>query len=92
MPDLKKTVFKRLVILFMTICSFTSYADEPQGWKFEVMPYLWYAGLEGDITVRGNNFDFEKSASELVKAVDEGGSLLGAVQYNRYVFPAVNRF
>ncbi len=61
------------------------FAAEPQGLKIEITPYAWLAGLEGDITVDGQETDFEKSASDLLDAVDVGGSLLAIVQYNRYL-------
>ena len=33
-------------------------AAEPQGWKIETTPYLWAAGLEGDVTVNGHEVEF----------------------------------
>jgi hypothetical protein len=47
---------------------------------------MWMAGLEGDVTLNGQEADFEKSSSDLFDAVDVGGSLLGVVQYNRFLF------
>lgn len=61
------------------------YAAAPQGLQVEVTPYVWFAGLEGDITVNGQTADFEKSAGDLFDALDVGGSLLGIVQYNRFL-------
>ena len=61
-------------------------AAEPQGWKIETTPYLWAAGLEGDVTVNGHKVDFEKSFSDLFEAVDMAASILGVVQYNRFLF------
>lgn len=67
----------------------TSFAADPQGWKFEITPYAWLAGLEGDGTINGQDFDFDKSASDLLDAVDVGGSLRLGVQYDRYVAGAL---
>ena len=61
-------------------------AAEPQGWKVETTPYLWAAGLEGDVTVNGQKADFEKSFSDIFESVDMAGSILGVVQYNRFLF------
>lgn len=61
-------------------------AAEPQGWKFEFSPYGWAAGLEGDVTVNGHKVDFEKSFSDLIEGVDMAASILGVVQYNRFLF------
>lgn len=60
-------------------------AAEPQGWKFEVTPYVWAAGLEGDIKVNGHKADFEKSFSDILDYVDVGGSFLAVAQYDRYL-------
>lgn len=61
-------------------------AAEPEGWKFEVTPYAWLAGLEGDITVRGHKVDFDKSFSDMLDYVETAGSLLAVVQHDRYLF------
>lgn len=75
-----------VVFAAMVVAAFAGAAwAEPQGWKGEIMPYLWYAGLEGDATVKGQDIEFEKSASDLVDAVEIGGSLLGVVQYDRFL-------
>lgn len=55
----------------------------PDGWQLEITPYAWLAGLEGDVTVNGQEADFEKSFSDIVDAVELGGSLLAIAQYDR---------
>jgi len=60
-------------------------AAEPQGWQFEVTPYAWAAGIEGDATVGAHHIDFKKSFSDLTQYVDLAGSALGVVQYDRYL-------
>ena len=61
-------------------------AAEPQGWKFELTPYLWAEGLEGDVTINGHEAEFEKEFSDLFDMLDIGGSLFGVAQYNRFIF------
>lgn len=72
-----------VAVLMMAACGI--HAAEPQGWKFEVTPYAWLAGLEGDVTVNGQTADFEKKFSDLFEAVDGAVSLLGVAQYGRYL-------
>jgi hypothetical protein len=72
--------------MLLGIMSMMSVADEPSGWKVDVTPYAWLAGIEGDATVGGHKAEFDKSFSDLVDMVDAAGSLLGVVQYDRYVF------
>lgn len=67
----------------------TSYGAEPAtGWKFEVTPYAWLAGLEGDVTVNGRKADFDKSASDLLDATELGGSLRLSASYDRFMILA----
>ena len=63
----------------------TASAAAPQGWHFELTPYLWAAGLEGDATINGHEADFEKEFSDLFDMLEIGGSLFGVAQYNRIV-------
>ena len=60
-------------------------AAEPQGWKVELTPYGWAAGLEGDVTVNGHKTEFDKSFSDLIEGVDMAAALLAVVQYNRFL-------
>lgn len=74
-----------LVAAVLVMAASAGYAAEPQGLKVELTPYVWFAGIEGDVTVNGQTADFDKSASDLFDALDVGGSLLGIVQYNRFL-------
>jgi hypothetical protein len=60
-------------------------AAEPEGLQVEITPYAWLAGLEGDVTVNGNKTEFDKSFSDIIDYVGFAGSLLGVVQYDRYL-------
>lgn len=60
-------------------------AENAGGWKFEITPYAWLAGLEGDATVNGTKTDFEKSARDLFDAVEVGPSLRLSAAHDRFV-------
>ena len=72
--------------LFLTTFVTTGFTEEPQGLQFRIAPYIWYNGINGDVTINGNKIDFEKDASDLIKAVDWGVSAQGLVQYKRFLF------
>lgn len=55
------------------------------GWKFEITPYLWLAGIDGDVTVQGTKVHVSQSFSDLVESVSAGAMLLGIVQYDHLV-------
>jgi hypothetical protein len=78
-----------IVTAAMLMAVSAGYAAEPQGWKFEVTPYVWLAGLEGDITVNGQKAEFEKSASDLLDYVDAGMSIRLGAEYNRVMIGAL---
>lgn len=61
-------------------------AAEPQGWKVEVTPYLWLFGIDGDVTLNGQETEFDRSAGDVLDGTDAGGSLLTVVQYDRFLF------
>ena len=73
-----------VLVALMAVCM-SGFAAEPKGWQFETAIYGWYAGLEGDMSVRNHTADFEKSASDLLDALEIGGSLFGVAQYDRFL-------
>ncbi len=66
--------------------------EETGGWRFEVTPYIWLAGLEGDVTVDGVKTDFEKSFSDIVDGVEVGGSIRLGAEYDRVLVGALVDF
>ncbi len=81
-----KTIMTMTALAAILAAGTTSFgAEEGTGWKFEVTPYAWLAGLEGDATVNGNKAEFEKSASDLLDAVEVGASLRLSASYDRFV-------
>ena len=75
-----------MVAVVLMMAASVGHAEEPQGWKFSVMPYAWLAGAEGTVVVNGHTENFDKSFTDLFKAVDWAGSILANVQYDRYLF------
>jgi hypothetical protein len=77
----------RIIIMATLLLTFgvTGFAAEPKGLKVELMPYLWYAGLEGDLTLNGTEYEFSKSPEDVFEAVSVAGSFLAVLQYNRFL-------
>ena len=82
---MKTKMLVTLIAALLAAAGTAALAAEPQGWKIETTPYLWAAGLEGDVTVNGQKADFEKSFGDIFESVDMAGSILGVVQYNRFL-------
>lgn len=54
-------------------------------WSLEVTPYIWAAGIDGDITIRGHTGSIDLGFSDLIDSVDIAGAVLGIARYNRFV-------
>jgi hypothetical protein len=78
-----------IVVAALLVVGSLGYAAEPEGWKFEVTPYAWLAGLEGDLTVNGHKAEFDKSFSDLLEAVDMAASVRLGAEYNRFLIGAL---
>ncbi len=84
---MKKYIQHLLAVTAILMAGTTAEAAN-EGWAFEIAPYAWLAGLEGDVTINGQKTDFEKSSSDMLEYVDLAGSLFGTVRYNRWVVSA----
>jgi outer membrane protein OmpA-like peptidoglycan-associated protein len=54
-------------------------------WNFELTPYLWGAGIDGDIVVRGQTADVDVSFSDIFDQMELGGGLLMRAERNHWV-------
>lgn len=82
---MKKIISIAALATMVAASSGNAFATDPEGFKGEITPYLWYAGLEGDVTLNGRNVEFEKSAGDLFETVEAGGAVLAVFQYNRFM-------
>jgi hypothetical protein len=62
------------------------YATERDRWSFELTPYLWAAGLNGDIEVRNRKASVDPSFSDIFKDLDFGIMGAAEVRYDRWGF------
>lgn len=72
-----------VAVLLLSVGMAAQAANE--GWQFEIAPYAWLTGLEGDATIDGNKINFDKSFSDLVDYVEFAGSLMTVVRYDRFL-------
>lgn len=78
-----------MAVAVLLVAVGTGRAQTTEGWSFEITPYAWYAGLEGDLTVGGQKADFEKDAADLLDAAEVGGSVRLGAAYDRFVIGAL---
>jgi opacity protein-like surface antigen len=60
-------------------------ARTASGWSFQITPYLWLAGIGGDVTTaRGLSASFSQSIGDVLSDLDGGLMILGEVRYRRW--------
>lgn len=64
---------------------------EAGDWKVEVTPYVWFAGIDGTVTVGGREVKFDRSYDQLTENVDTVLEGVAIVQYRKFIgFVEVN--
>lgn len=58
-----------------TTPSFAQQGGQEKGWRFEVAPYIWAAGMEGSITTDQGTAVLDTPWGDIVEALDSGGVL-----------------
>jgi len=88
---------RRLSRLLLDLCVFTFPAREAtaqwttrgvpsdKGWRFTVTPYLWFAGLKGDVGVGPITSHVDLSPGDLLKALDFAASAYGEARRQWFV-------
>ncbi len=66
-------------VVLLAVCAASVAAE------VEITPYIWFPGVDGEITIAGQNADFDASASDVFDTADVCGSLLSVVQFNRFL-------
>jgi hypothetical protein len=76
--DGKKTIIGvGLLIAVLLLTGAGAYAaDSGNGWKTDVTPYAWLAGVNGDITINGLSAHISESFSDIPDVLDFGGMLV----------------
>lgn len=77
----------KAAIVVATGCAVGSPAAFAQedAWGFEITPYLWGGGVDGDVTLRGHKVEVDRGFDDLVDRLDFSGSLLGIGYRNHFV-------
>lgn len=75
----KKKVTIVLAILAAGLICSSAYGQEEIGsaddWQFSVTPYLWLVGIEGDLSVKGNEVDIDVGFDDIWDALDFAGQV-----------------
>ena len=78
-PKIQKKFIIALCGLLLFLASPLAYAAEGQSggdkWEFHVIPYIWMAGISGDVTSKGRRASVDESFSDILDNLDFGGFL-----------------
>ncbi len=58
---------------------------QDEHWDFEVTPYFWAAGIDGEATVQGNHADIDADFEDIIDAVDAGVGLMTTARRDSFV-------
>ena len=72
-----------VVVLAMTVPLTVS--AQNRAWNLELTPYLWFAGIDADITAGGRTGTVDVGFDDLFDYVDVAGGLLVIAEYNRWL-------
>jgi len=72
----RMTAYVMLLVFVMAVMGVTTQAEERtshvDGWEFVVAPYLWMAGLDGDVTVKGRKSSVDADFGDIMDNLDTG--------------------
>lgn len=69
----------------MLVASVPAMAAQNEGVKLELTPYLWGAGIQGDVTAQGQTGEVDASFSDIMDNMDANLAFLGVAQVNSWV-------
>jgi outer membrane protein OmpA-like peptidoglycan-associated protein len=90
MENLVKRHSTALLVALTLGISAGAYADETrtEGLNLELTPYVWAAGIDGRLSVRNEEVNFNRSFSDIIQNTDAAFMGLAIVSYNRFVLYA----
>jgi hypothetical protein len=74
-----------IVAVGILLAAVSMVTAQEEKWSFEVVPYFWAAGVEGDVTIGGNKVDVDVGFDDIFDSMDAGGGLMIVGQYSRFV-------
>ncbi len=75
-PDLKDAIAQYTVAQSDAESgNYQNYSSGNNGWEFAIVPYLWMAGINGDVGVRGTSAEVDVSFGDVWDALDFGGQI-----------------
>ncbi len=79
-----------MVVAGILLAPVSAVIAQDDKWRFEVTPYFWAAGVDGEATVQGRHVDIDADFDDLFDAVDAGAGLVTRAQ--RGVFVVYGQF
>lgn len=81
----KQLLFSLLTIVGCSV-SLTAYSAETEQWEFEATPYLFAAGLNGTVGIRGVTSDVNSSFRNILDNLDQGFMGLVTARKGRWTY------
>ena len=72
--------------LALVAAGWKAQAADPNDWQIEVTPYVWAAGIDADVTVKGKEITVDQKFKDLIEHVDAAAALLFVAEKNKWQF------
>lgn len=63
-------------------------AKDDEAWRVELVPYFWFAGIDGELDVGGREAEIDSSFSDIWDNLDMAAALLAHARINHWVIRA----
>jgi hypothetical protein len=80
------------LVLYAGVICRAQAADDPDvfvtannEWSFEVVPYTWFPGLKGELSVANRSVGIDQSFSDIFNSVKIAADALGIARYNNWL-------
>ena len=69
----------------LPLAALASQQATADAWTLELAPYLWVAGIDGDATIDGEEYDLSSDFSDIIDQTKFGGSFIFAANRGQWV-------
>lgn len=82
---------KGLILVIGIFCALSAHAEENEvgndkGWQFEITPYLFAAGMDGTVGIRGISADIDMSFSDIWERLDSAFMFYFSAQKGDWIY------
>lgn len=82
---MKRSGRKLCTVAALSLTAVIGHQTQANDWNFELAPYLWVAGIDGDLTIDSEEYDLSSDFSDIIDQTKFGGSFIFAANRGQWV-------